>query len=103
MSLNQNSKADEKNAYAVMFFVRQRRRITKESSETAAQKLLDAMLNRGQASLRVHDTDVAPISRDHCETVLAHLLLEGYLKEDFHFTPYNTISYLLPGRNPTRS
>jgi len=44
-----------------------------------------------------HDTDVAPISRDHCETVLAHLLLEGYLKEDFHFTPYNTISYLLPG------
>lgn len=78
-------------------------RAAQQETRLTAQKLLDAMLNRGQASLRVHDTDVAPISRDHCETVLAHLLLEGYLKEDFHFTPYNTISYLLPGRNPTRS
>ena len=25
------------------------------------------------------------------------MLLEGVLREDFHFTPYSTISYLLPG------
>lgn len=24
-------------------------------------------------------------------------LLEGWLKEDFHFTPYAIISYLIPG------
>ncbi len=26
-----------------------------------------------------------------------HLVLEGYLKEDFHFTPYSTITYLVAG------
>ncbi|XP_041472757.1 ATP-dependent DNA helicase Q1-like [Lytechinus variegatus] len=29
--------------------------------------------------------------------LIAHFLLEGYLREDFHFTPYNTISYIIPG------
>ena len=31
------------------------------------------------------------------EHIVASLLIDGYLKEDFHYTPYNTISYLLPG------
>ena len=25
------------------------------------------------------------------------LLIDGYLREDFHYTPYSTISYVLPG------
>lgn len=29
--------------------------------------------------------------------ILAHLLINDYLKEDFHFTPYSTISYLKKG------
>lgn len=29
--------------------------------------------------------------------ILAHLLITDYLKEDFHFTPYSTISYLKKG------
>ncbi len=38
------------------------------------------------------------ISKTFAETLIGNLLLEGYLKEDFHFTPYNIISYLVPGR-----
>ena len=30
--------------------------------------------------------------------ILMLALLEGVLKEDFHFTPYSTISYIVPGR-----
>lgn len=31
------------------------------------------------------------------EKILVHCLLENILKEDLHFTPYNTISYIVPG------
>lgn len=31
------------------------------------------------------------------EMVITQLLLDDYLREDFHFTPYSTISYVLPG------
>ena len=27
------------------------------------------------------------------ELVVCHLIIEGYIKEDFHFTPYSTIRY----------
>ena len=37
------------------------------------------------------------LSREDYERVVVHLLLEGVLREDFHFTPYSTISYVLPG------
>jgi hypothetical protein len=31
------------------------------------------------------------LSKEDVELVVCHLLIEGYLKEDFHFTPYSTI------------
>lgn len=37
------------------------------------------------------------LSVDSCEHVIMNMLLEGVLKEDFHFTPYSTISYLVAG------
>uniref|UniRef100_A0A1I8ARK7 ATP-dependent DNA helicase n=1 Tax=Steinernema glaseri TaxID=37863 RepID=A0A1I8ARK7_9BILA len=38
------------------------------------------------------------------EQALAHLILEGYLKEDFHFTEYTIISYMVLGtRTPTKA
>lgn len=45
--------------------------------------------------------DVKPpdLSREDCERVVVYLLLEGVLREDFHFTPYSTISYILAGPN----
>uniref|UniRef100_A0A914WZ60 DNA 3'-5' helicase n=1 Tax=Plectus sambesii TaxID=2011161 RepID=A0A914WZ60_9BILA len=36
-------------------------------------------------------------TKDHLERILATLLLEGYLREDFHFTPYSIISYVVVG------
>ncbi|KAE9553747.1 hypothetical protein FO519_003057 [Halicephalobus sp. NKZ332] len=34
--------------------------------------------------------------KEALELALARLLLEGYLEEDFHFTPYSIISYVVP-------
>ena len=66
----------------------------------SAQKLIDAWQNTGPSSLRLPDRKKAiKLPREMCESILAHLLLEGYLKEDFHFTPYSTISYLVLGTN----
>uniref|UniRef100_A0A915AKK7 ATP-dependent DNA helicase n=1 Tax=Parascaris univalens TaxID=6257 RepID=A0A915AKK7_PARUN len=37
------------------------------------------------------------LCKESIEIVLAHLLLLGYLQEDFHFTPYSIISYVVSG------
>ena len=64
-------------------------------------KLLDAWNGKGNKKLRVDDvrvsTSVPAIARVDCQRFLVHLLLDGILNEDFHFTPYATISYLVPG------
>ncbi|XP_060080844.1 ATP-dependent DNA helicase Q1-like isoform X2 [Ylistrum balloti] len=62
-----------------------------------AAKLLDAWEGRGASSLRVKDIPQPNISRDKLERILSHLLMNGYIKEDFHFTAYSTISYLVAG------
>ena len=62
-------------------------------------KLVDAWLGRG-GSVALRVPGLAPpkgLDRAGAEGVVVQLILGGYLKEDFHFTPYNTISYLLPG------
>jgi hypothetical protein len=33
------------------------------------------------------------LAKEDVELIVCHLLIEGYLKEDFHFTPYSTIRY----------
>ncbi|VDK63584.1 unnamed protein product [Onchocerca ochengi] len=40
---------------------------------------------------------VSSVSRELIELLVAKLILEGYLKEDFHFTPYSIISYVVLG------
>ncbi|KAI6244123.1 ATP-dependent DNA helicase [Aphelenchoides fujianensis] len=39
------------------------------------------------------------VTREFLEMIVAHLLLTGGLREEFHFTPYSVISYLVPGFN----
>ena len=56
-----------------------------------ALKLVEAL--RGQ-SRSTH----AQRTVEKCERILIHALLEGVLKEEFHFTPYSTISYIGLGR-----
>jgi hypothetical protein len=70
---------------------------------SSAQKLADAWYGKGAGSLRVKSVPVPKFSREMGEAILAHLLVNGYLQEDFHFTPYSTISYLKRGRNTDTS
>lgn len=67
------------------------------SERVTAIKLVDAWCGKGQTSLRMRDIKAPDLSREDCERVVVYLLLEGVLREDFHFTPYSTISSLLTG------
>ena len=65
-----------------------------------ANKLVDALLCKGQANLRLNGWKPPPFPKEYLigcgirfviETTIAFMLLGGHLKEDFHFTPYSTI------------
>lgn len=62
-----------------------------------ALKLVEAWIGKGAPNLRVASVPVPSMSREMCERIITYLIIEGYFREDFHFTPYSTISYLLPG------
>ncbi|XP_064635504.1 serine-rich adhesin for platelets-like [Lineus longissimus] len=79
-----------------------------EVLETASMK------NQKLTGLKVMDAVMSKLkktslNRDDLEVVLVKMILDGYLREDFHFTPYSTISYMTPGamaqvlsKTPTR-
>jgi len=58
---------------------------------------MDAWFGKGNKKNRHVQVSVPKLSRNICEIVAARLLIDEYLKEEFHFTPYSTISYLVPG------
>ncbi|CAI9725297.1 ATP-dependent DNA helicase Q1-like [Octopus vulgaris] len=60
-------------------------------------KLVDAWFGKGAPTLRVREIKAPTLTRQTCERIIAMMLLKGYLKEDFHFTPYSTISYIMSG------
>ncbi|XP_077450666.1 ATP-dependent DNA helicase Q1 isoform X2 [Stigmatopora argus] len=60
-------------------------------------KLVEAWMGKGPAKHR-KSTQTTTLSRDQAESVIIHLFLQGYLREDFSFTPYSTYFYLLLGR-----
>ncbi|KAJ4429448.1 hypothetical protein ANN_21617 [Periplaneta americana] len=66
-------------------------------TKLTAQKLLDAWYSKGASNLRVQSIPVPKFSRETGESIVGYLLIKGYLQEDFHFTPYSTISYLKRG------
>lgn len=61
------------------------------------QKLIDLFLGKGPTKLRIKEATQQGLPRERAENIVAFLLIDGFLKEDFHFTPYNTISYIVPG------
>jgi len=67
-----------------------------------ALKLVEAVTNRGAANLKIEGWKCG-VSKDIVELILSYFIIEGYIKEDFHFTPYSTISYLVPGSREVRS
>ncbi|XP_072932251.1 ATP-dependent DNA helicase Q1-like [Epargyreus clarus] len=70
----------------------------KQDVKLTAQKLLDAWFLKGSVPLR-HKGLEPRISRSLAEDVIAYLLTEGYLEEDYHYTAYTTIVYIKAGPN----
>lgn len=69
-----------------------------QNERMTATKLIDAWLQeKGPKKLRLEGISKPSLTRTDCESVVGFLLSQGYLKEEFHITPYNTISYLIPG------
>ncbi|XP_069618873.1 ATP-dependent DNA helicase Q1 isoform X2 [Ranitomeya imitator] len=60
-------------------------------------KLMDAWSGRGATKLRVAQVLPPRLPRDQLERVIIHLLLQQYIREDFSFTAYATISYMKEG------
>ncbi|KAK5849114.1 hypothetical protein PBY51_008782 [Eleginops maclovinus] len=60
-------------------------------------KLVDAWTGKGPAKRRKM-IQTTTLSRPQAEAVIVRLLLQGYLREDFSFTPYTTYFYLKLGR-----
>ncbi|XP_053607263.1 ATP-dependent DNA helicase Q1-like [Plodia interpunctella] len=70
----------------------------KLDTKLTAQKLLDAWFLKGPVNLRNKGKEPS-FSRNIGEDVIAFLLTESYLMEDFHYTAYSTISYIKNGPN----
>ncbi|XP_043492717.1 ATP-dependent DNA helicase Q1-like [Polistes fuscatus] len=62
-----------------------------------ALKLIDAWFGKGASLLRVAKVPTPSFTRETGEAIIGHLLINGYLQEDFHFSAYSTISYLKRG------
>lgn len=70
----------------------------KKKEKMTSNKLIDAWMQvKGSKHLRLDGVNRPSLSRTECETILGLLLCEGYFQEHFHITPYNTISYIIPG------
>lgn len=60
-----------------------------------ALKLVDAWYGKGPTNLRIET--IPSYDRFYAEQILAFLIINDYLKEEFSFTPYATYSYLKVG------
>ncbi|XP_067385357.1 ATP-dependent DNA helicase Q1 isoform X4 [Channa argus] len=60
-------------------------------------KLVETWMGKGPAKRRKM-IQTTTLSRLEAETVIVQLLLQGYLSEDFSFTPYTTYFYMKLGR-----
>ncbi|KAI8603612.1 P-loop containing nucleoside triphosphate hydrolase protein [Dissophora ornata] len=80
-------------------------RLKDVNERVTLNKLVEAW--RGVGSLRaiakvVRDefhTEVIPkrASKDDYDRIINHLIINGYLREDFHFTAYSTLAYIING------
>ena len=68
----------------------------KKDKRLTAQMLIEGW--RGQGAYKLPHVSAPKTSVVDCEAVLLRGVLEGVFKEDFHFTPYSTISYVGLGR-----
>jgi len=67
-----------------------------------AIKLVEALQGRGANNTKLPGWKGGRLTKDQVEQVVARLLVEGYVSEDMHYTPYSIISYLVPGRRSVK-
>ncbi|OCT87975.1 hypothetical protein XELAEV_18016603mg [Xenopus laevis] len=60
-------------------------------------KLIDSWVGKGAPKLRVPGVQPPKLLRHEIERIIAHLILQQFLREDFSFTAYATISYVKKG------
>ena len=70
--------------------------VTKEVRITSA-KLVEALQGRGANNIKLPGWRGGSLSKEQVEQVVGTMLVDQYLQEDMHYTPYSVISYLLPG------
>lgn len=66
-------------------------------TKMTALKIIDAWFQKGPKVARVDDVKAPNIDRSYGEQVLVYLILNDYLREDFHYTAYSTNSYIIRG------
>jgi ATP-dependent DNA helicase Q1 len=66
-------------------------------TKLTALKLIDAWFQKGTKSARVDDVPAPNIDRFYGEQILVYLIINDYLREDFHYTAYSTNSYIVQG------
>jgi hypothetical protein len=68
------------------------------NSLKAKEKRLTAnkLLEMASTELKKKNLELTLIPSD-IEKLILNMLMTGYLKEEFHFTPYNTICYIVKG------
>ncbi|KAJ6666262.1 hypothetical protein lerEdw1_000534 [Lerista edwardsae] len=72
------------------------KQVDKMKEKFTPLKLIDTWLGKGLSKLGV-DIVSPKLPRDALERIVAHLILQQYLKEDFSFTAFATISYVKIG------
>ena len=60
-------------------------------------KLIDAWYGKGATGHRVTSVPIPKFTRETGEAIVGYLLVNGYLREDFHFAAYSVITYLQRG------
>lgn len=70
---------------------------TEIEERMTALKLMDAWFGKGNKKCRVDSVKVPKYDREVVERIVATMLVQGFLKEEFHFNPYTVISYLNVG------
>ena len=73
------------------------RNAKEKDQRLTALKLVDLWLGKGVPALRLSYVRPPDLNRSNAEKLIVELIMQDYLKEDFHFTPYSTISYVVPG------
>lgn len=67
------------------------------NEQLTAAKLVDAWTGKDAKKWKERGVTKTDLPRERCETIVAWALLEGYIAEKFHITPYAYISYLRAG------